>query len=109
MSDTPKTSSCCTCGYTWRTGSDGSHICSVYMAATIDMLTTALAETDAALQTARKDERERCAKAVDTLIAYWYGNARSAENVASGVSRRVRASACEECAAAIRALGEEGR
>lgn len=31
-----KMSECCTCGYQWPTGQDGSHTCSVYMQKKID-------------------------------------------------------------------------
>lgn len=36
--------SCCTCGYEWQQGRDGSHQCSEHMAKTIERLRDALAK-----------------------------------------------------------------
>lgn len=33
-----KRSECCTCGYTWYTGTDGNHLCSAIMAGTLRRL-----------------------------------------------------------------------
>jgi hypothetical protein len=34
---------CCTCGYEWRIGQDGSHICSKYLTAKLDAMAKELA------------------------------------------------------------------
>ena len=37
-----KTSTCCTCGYTWQTGTNGRHSCSEALAKKVDILEQAI-------------------------------------------------------------------
>ena len=39
-------STCCTCGYEWKTGTDGSHWCREYLAKTVTELKATMAHID---------------------------------------------------------------
>jgi len=60
-----KTSKCCTCGYEWETGKDGSHMCQDYLRIEIARLNKVIADTTPII------ELEQLTKYEDATGEYW--------------------------------------